>query len=145
MVVIRLARAGAKNNAFYHVVVTDRRNPRDGRFIERLGYFDPMARGKATRLELNQERIHYWISQGAQPSERVSHLIKEFAKRAKQPTEPAPTRGEVRRLQSLASKQAVKKAAAKKAKTEEAAPKEEKKKTEESKTESVETQTEEKQ
>ena len=78
MVVIRLSRAGTKKVPFYHVVVADQRKPRDGRFIERLGYYDAVAKGRSTRIELNKERIQYWISQGAQPSARVAHVIKEF-------------------------------------------------------------------
>jgi small subunit ribosomal protein S16 len=78
MVVIRLSRAGTKKVPFYHVVVADSRKPRDGRFIERLGYYDAVAKGKATRVELNKERIQYWVSKGAQPTERVSHVLKEY-------------------------------------------------------------------
>jgi len=80
MVTIRLARAGAKKRPFYHVVVTDSRNPRDGRYIERLGYFNPVAGGQEQTLNLNQERIDYWLSKGAQTSERVGKLIKNSAK-----------------------------------------------------------------
>lgn len=79
MVVIRLARTGVKKKPFYHVVVADRRNPRDGRFIEQVGYFAPMARGQSIRLSLNQERIDHWINIGAQASPRVTRLIKDFA------------------------------------------------------------------
>jgi len=79
MVTIRLARGGAKKKPFYHVVVTDSRNRRDGRYIERLGFFNPMARGQAEKLRLNKERIEYWISKGAQTSDRVSKLIKSVA------------------------------------------------------------------
>lgn len=79
MVVIRLSRAGTKKVPFYHVVVADQRKPRDGRFIERLGYYDAVVKGKATRIELNKERIEYWVNKGAQPTPRVSHIIKEFA------------------------------------------------------------------
>ena len=79
MVVIRLSRTGAKKAPFYHLVATDKRSRRDGRFIERLGYFNPMAQGQAIRLELNQERIQYWLEQGAQPSDRVKTLLKEDA------------------------------------------------------------------
>ncbi|BBL71479.1 30S ribosomal protein S16 [Methylogaea oryzae] len=82
MVTIRLSRGGAKKRPFYHVVVTDSRNNRDGRYIERLGFFNPVARGKELRLQLNDERISYWISQGAQASERVASLMKEAAKAA---------------------------------------------------------------
>lgn len=82
MVTIRLARGGAKKRPFYHLVVTDSRNARDGRYIERLGYFNPVARGQEPRINLNNERIEHWLSQGAQPSERVSKLLKEAAKQA---------------------------------------------------------------
>ena len=80
MVTIRLARAGAKKRPFYHVVVTDSRNRRDGRYIERVGFFNPIAKGGELRLNLNQERIRHWLSQGAQSSERVAHLIKQHEK-----------------------------------------------------------------
>jgi len=82
MVVIRLARGGQKNRPFYHVVVTDSRNSRDGRYIERLGYFNPLARGSEERLILDEERIAHWRSNGAQPSERVAKLIKDAKKAA---------------------------------------------------------------
>ncbi len=80
MVTIRLARGGAKNHPFYHVVVTDSRNSRDGRYIERLGFFNPFARGNEERLRLEDERIAYWKSVGAQPSARVARLIKDAGK-----------------------------------------------------------------
>ena len=80
MVRIRLARTGAKKRPFYHVVVTDSRNPRDGRFIERVGFFNPIARGQSERLRLKRDRIEHWISNGAQLSDRVSFLVKEAAK-----------------------------------------------------------------
>jgi len=79
MVTIRLARAGAKKRPFYHIVVTDSRNPRDGRFIERLGYFNPIATGGENPLQINAERVDYWVSQGAKPSERVTKLLKQQA------------------------------------------------------------------
>jgi len=82
MVSIRLARTGAKKRPFYHVVVADSRAPRDGRYIERVGFFNPVARGKEERLRLDNERIEYWRGQGAAPTERVSSLIKEAAKKA---------------------------------------------------------------
>jgi len=82
MVTIRLTRGGAKNRPFYHVVVTDSRNKRDGRYIERLGFFNPLARGQEERLRLNNERIDYWRSKGAQPSDRVARLLKDAAKAA---------------------------------------------------------------
>lgn len=77
MVTIRLSRGGAKKRPFYTVVVTDSRNRRDGRCIERIGFFNPIASGSEARLNLNQERLQYWLGNGAQPSERVVSLIKE--------------------------------------------------------------------
>lgn len=80
MVTIRLSRGGAKKRPFYHVVVANSRSKRDGRYIERVGFFNPVAQGTAERLRLNEERIQYWISQGAQTTERVGSLIKELRK-----------------------------------------------------------------
>ena len=77
MLTIRLARAGAKKRPFFHITVADSRKPRDGRFVERIGYFNPISSGKEVRLEINQDRIDYWLSQGAQVSDRVLTLIKE--------------------------------------------------------------------
>ena len=82
MVTIRLSRGGAKNRPFYHVVVTDSRNDRDGRYIERVGFFNPLARGNEERLRLDSERVQYWQSNGAQPSDRVAKLIKDALKAA---------------------------------------------------------------
>lgn len=81
MVKIRLARAGAKKKPFYHVVATDKASPRDGRYIERLGFFNPVAVGGEVPLRLNVERIEYWQGQGAQLSERVANLVKDFKKK----------------------------------------------------------------
>ncbi len=67
MVVIRLSRGGAKKRPFYHIVVADKARSRDGRFIERLGYFNPIASGNDVRLQINIERAQHWISKGAQP------------------------------------------------------------------------------
>jgi small subunit ribosomal protein S16 len=80
MVTIRLSRGGAKKRPFYHVVVTDSRNRRDGRYIERLGFFNPIATGQEKRLEIDLERVDHWLDQGAQTSERVAGLIKSFRK-----------------------------------------------------------------
>ncbi len=77
MVTIRLARGGAKKRPFYHIVVTDSRNRRDGRYIERVGFFNPIASGQEQELKIDHERIDYWISQGAKTSDRVAKLIKE--------------------------------------------------------------------
>ena len=76
MVKIRLARAGAKKRPFYHVVVTDSRNRRDGRFIERVGFYNPIATGGEVELQINRERVDHWLSHGAKASERVVHLLK---------------------------------------------------------------------
>lgn len=76
MVTIRLARGGAKKRPFYHVVVTDSRNRRDGRYIERIGYFNPVATGEEARLNINAERAQYWVEQGARASDRVAKLLK---------------------------------------------------------------------
>ena len=82
MVSIRLSRGGAKKRPFYHIVVTDSRNRRDGRYIERVGFYNPRARGQEEVLRLDDERIAYWIGEGAQPSERVANLIKGAKKAA---------------------------------------------------------------
>ena len=76
MVTIRLARAGAKKRPFYHIVVTDSRNRRDGRYIERLGFYNPIATGQEVELQLDRERAAYWLAQGAKASERVTSLLK---------------------------------------------------------------------
>ena len=82
MVTIRLSRGGAKKRPFYHFVVTDSRNRRAGRYIERLGYFNPIAAGEEKKLELDLERVDYWLGKGAQPSSRVASLIKQQRKQA---------------------------------------------------------------
>lgn len=80
MVSIRLSRAGAKKKPFYHLVVTDSRNRRDGRYIERLGYFNPVGRSHEENLRIDLDRVDYWIGEGAQPSERVAALLKTHRK-----------------------------------------------------------------
>jgi ribosomal protein S16 len=82
MVTIRLTRGGAKKRPFYQVVVTDSRSPRDGRFIERIGFFNPLATGKAERVRINLERVDAWVAQGASLSDRVASLVKELRKTA---------------------------------------------------------------
>jgi small subunit ribosomal protein S16 len=79
MVTIRLARAGAKKRPFYHIVVTDSRNARDGRFIERLGFYNPIAVGGEQALRVNSERVDFWVGRGAQTSAAVSKLLKRAA------------------------------------------------------------------
>jgi small subunit ribosomal protein S16 len=82
MVTIRLARGGAKKAPFYNVVVTDSRNRRDGRYIERLGFFNPVARGQEEPLRLSLERIDHWLNNGAQMTDRVKSLVKTAQKQA---------------------------------------------------------------
>lgn len=79
MVTIRLSRGGAKKRPFYNIVVTDSRNRRDGRYIERVGFFNPIATGNEAGLVVKRERVDYWLSQGAQTSERVASLLKRQA------------------------------------------------------------------
>ncbi|ROS05213.1 small subunit ribosomal protein S16 [Sinobacterium caligoides] len=79
MVTIRLSRGGSKKRPFYHLVVTDSRNARDGKFIERVGFFNPVARGNEERIRLDQDAINAWVAKGAQVSERVANLIKQNA------------------------------------------------------------------
>ncbi len=80
MVIIRLARGGAKKTPFYNLVVADSRNRRDGRFIERVGFYNPSAKAGAEALRVDQERVTHWQSQGAQLSETVARLVKFHAK-----------------------------------------------------------------
>jgi small subunit ribosomal protein S16 len=82
MVTIRLARTGANKRPFYHIVVTDSRARRDGRYIERLGYFNPIAGEREQGLSIDRERLGYWRAQGAQTSDRVAQLIKQLEKAA---------------------------------------------------------------
>lgn len=81
MVTIRLARHGAKKSPFFHVTVADRTAKRDGRFIERIGFYNPVARGEEERTRIDLDRVDYWLSVGAQPSERARQLI-DSARRA---------------------------------------------------------------
>ncbi|NRD73094.1 30S ribosomal protein S16 [Shewanella sp. VB17] len=80
MVTIRLARGGAKKRPFYNIVVADSRNARDGRFIERVGFFNPMARGQEETLRLDLDRVEHWVTNGAGTSDRVAKLIKDARK-----------------------------------------------------------------
>ena len=80
MVVIRLARGGSKKRPFYNIVATDSRNRRDGRFNERIGFYNPMASGAAPRLSINEASLNAWVANGAQMSDTVARLYKEFKK-----------------------------------------------------------------
>jgi small subunit ribosomal protein S16 len=82
MVTIRLSRGGSKARPFYHLTVTNSRSARNGRFIERIGFFNPIARGQEERLRIDNDRLQHWVSQGAQLSERVATLVKESKKAA---------------------------------------------------------------
>jgi small subunit ribosomal protein S16 len=80
MVSIRLSRAGAKKRPFYHLVVTDSRNRRDGRYLERVGFFNPVGKEHEENLRIDLERVDFWIGRGAQPSDRVTSLLKVHRK-----------------------------------------------------------------
>ena len=82
MVVIRLSRGGSKKRPFYSITVADQRRSPTGRFIERVGFFNPNARGNEEKLRLDLERVNHWVGQGAQPSDRVANLIKQAEKAA---------------------------------------------------------------
>jgi len=82
MVTIRLTRRGAKNQPFYHVVVTDSRRRQGGNSLEQVGYFNPVSRGKEVRLQLELARIDHWIGKGAQLSDRVRTLVSGYRKQA---------------------------------------------------------------
>ena len=82
MVVIRLARGGSKKRPFYNIVATDSLNRRDGRFNERIGFYNPMASGAAPRLSINEASLNAWVANGAQMSDTVARLYKEFKKAA---------------------------------------------------------------
>lgn len=79
MVTIRLARGGSKKNPYYYVTVSDKRNARNGAFIERVGFFNPTARGGEERLRIDVERVKFWQGQGAQASQRVAKLLQDVA------------------------------------------------------------------
>jgi small subunit ribosomal protein S16 len=78
MVTIRLTRRGAKNQPFYHVMVTDSRKRQGGTALEQVGFFNPVPKGKDRKLELNLTRIEYWLSKGAQSSDRVKQLVSAY-------------------------------------------------------------------
>jgi small subunit ribosomal protein S16 len=82
MVKIRLTRGGAKKRPFYHIVIADERAPRDGRYIERIGFYNPIARGQEEELRLDQARADHWLGQGAQATARVRQLIRQARKAA---------------------------------------------------------------
>ena len=89
MVTIRLTRRGAKNQPFYHVVVTDSRERQGGSILELVGFFNPVARGKEVKLKLDLDRIDHWVKLGAQESARVRSLVKDYRKQTQQAIAPA--------------------------------------------------------
>ena len=108
MLTIRLSRTGAKKRPFFHITVADSRMPRDGRFIEKVGYFNPIAKGKEIRLEVNKERVDYWLTQGAKVSDRVLTLFKENDETDEDKAKKIEKK-EKKRLRKAAKKEAVKK------------------------------------
>ena len=86
MVKIRLTRGGAKKRPFYHIIVTDSRSARDGRNIERVGFYNPVAAGAEKRVELDTDRVKHWLGLGAQMTDKVADLYKQFGKSGDQPT-----------------------------------------------------------
>lgn len=80
MVIIRLSRGGSKKRPFYHITVADSRVSRDGRFIERIGFFNPIARGAEENSRVDLERFDHWVKQGAQVSDRVNQIVKQYRK-----------------------------------------------------------------
>src|SRR5689334_19675984 len=116
-VVIRLARAGTKKRPFYHIVAADSRSPRDGRFIERLGYFNPLLpKDKTERLKLDMDKVKAWIGKGAQPSDRVMRFLDAagVAKREKRnnPEKAVPRKERKAKAEEAAKQQEADKAAA---------------------------------
>ena len=83
MVKIRLTRGGAKKRPFYHIVVTDQRNKRDGRAIERIGFYNTVAQGNEQRVQINTDRVQHWVGVGAQMTEKVDQLYRDAVKAAK--------------------------------------------------------------
>lgn len=106
MVTIRLARGGAKRRPFYGIMVADQRKSPRGRFIERVGFFNPRATGGEERLRVDVERVDYWISKGAQPSDRVKSLLKQFAKGPEALAEETAKRDAAREARKLAAEKA---------------------------------------
>lgn len=120
---IRLARAGSKKRPYYHVVVADVRSPRDGRFIEQVGSWNPMLPKDGERVKLNEERIRHWLSQGALPTDRVLRFLDQagISKRPERNNPKKAEPGKKAQERLAATKQAEEDAAAKKAEEEAAA------------------------
>ena len=124
MLTIRLSRAGAKKRPFFHITVADSRKPRDGRFVERVGFFNPIASGKEVRLDLNHERLDYWVSKGAQISDRVLFLMKQEKESPEQKAkrEQKKEKKRIKKASKKAAEKATATAAPEEAAKEEAAP-----------------------
>jgi len=141
MLKIRMSRGGAKKRPFYKIVVADSRRPRDGKFIEKVGFFNPLLpKDKTERLSLDLERIKYWLSQGAQPSERIARFLGEanvipMPKQRNNPIKALPKKKAQEKLKKIeeAKKAAAAAPASASASAVEAAPVEEAKKDEEQK------------
>ncbi|OUU79122.1 MAG: 30S ribosomal protein S16, partial [Gammaproteobacteria bacterium TMED78] len=103
MVTIRLSRVGAKKRPFYHIVVTDSRSKRDGKYLERLGFFNPMATNGEEKIKLDDERLAYWVSNGAQLAQRVDSIVRENNETPEE-TSKRIARKEKKRLKKLESK-----------------------------------------
>tara|TARA_Y100000741_G_scaffold182600_1_gene138752 strand:+ start:83 stop:571 length:489 start_codon:yes stop_codon:yes gene_type:complete len=104
MVIVRLAKSGAKKNPYYFITVADSRKPRDGAFIERLGFFNPSAKGSEERMRFNVERLDHWIAQGAQ----ISDKVKELAKDARLSPEDLQTKLDAKKEKRSKKKEAIK-------------------------------------
>ena len=128
MVVIRLSRSGAKKNPYYFITVADSRNPRDGGFIERLGFYNPSAKGQEESLRIDVEKVNEWVSKGAQISDRVKKLIKD-SKLTSEELEARKSakkdKADAKKAAALAAKQEEVKKQAEEATTEEEVPTEE--------------------
>ena len=124
MLTIRLSRAGAKKRPFFHITVADSRKPRDGRFVERVGFFNPIASGKEVRLDLNHERLDYWVSKGAQISDRVLFLMKQEKESPEQKAkrEQKKEKKRIKKASKKAAEKATATAAPEEAAKEDAAP-----------------------
>jgi small subunit ribosomal protein S16 len=117
---IRMSRGGRANLPFYRIVVADKRFPRDGRYLEKLGTYDPRQADSSKRLVINKERIEYWLKQGAKPSDRIQRFLSkegmmEFPKWNESPKKSAPKTKAQERAKAKAEKAAAKEEAAKKA------------------------------
>jgi len=114
-VVIRMARAGTKKRPFYHIVIADSRSPRDGRFIERIGYYNPLLpKDKPERLKLDLDKAKAWLSKGAQPSDRVMRFLDAVGV-AKRETRNNPEKAVPRKERKARAEEAAKAAEAAKA------------------------------